>query len=120
MTEFLRQNEEQNAAASQTAGDFLKTEAAKLKRKLETSEHALHAYREEIQSVSLEDRQSTVVQKLAELSLKATEAKSQRIIYETDYKQVQALGTNIEALLVVSAANNPTIKEIRANIAAGV
>src|SRR5438552_19008402 len=68
--EFLRQNFEQNASASAEANSFLSDEAAGLKRKLEASEAALHAYMEKLQSVSLEDRENIVVQKLRDLSMR--------------------------------------------------
>src|SRR6266487_6111260 len=75
------------------------------------------AYREQAQSISFEDRQNIVVEKLKELSVKATEASSQRIVHETAWKQVQALGTNLNALLLLPAvASDPRISEIRANL----
>src|SRR6266581_2829686 len=104
-------------AASEIAKDYLVNEATGLKRKLEESENALQAYREQAQSISFEDRQNIVVEKLKELSLKATEASSQRIVHETAWKQVQALGTNLNALLLLPAvASDPRISEIRANL----
>ena len=66
--EFMRLNFEQNASASEQANDFLSEEASGLKHKLEASENALHAYMEKLQSVSLEDRQNIVIQKLRDLS----------------------------------------------------
>jgi polysaccharide biosynthesis transport protein len=115
--EFLRQSYEQNSTASQIANEFLSAEAQELKHKLDASENALQAYKEQTRSVSLEDRQNIVVQELGELSVKATEAKSQRITCETAYQQVRALGANLDALLVLPAAANASIKEIRSNIA---
>jgi succinoglycan biosynthesis transport protein ExoP len=118
VTEFLRQDYEESAATLHGANDFLENEAQEIKLKLDGAENALQAYKEQTQSVSSTDAQNIVVQELNELSVKATEAKSQRIACETAYEQVQALGTNIGALLVTPAADNSaTIKEIRANIA---
>ena len=115
--EYIRQCYENNFAASEIAKDYLVNEANGLKRKLEESENALQAYREQAQSISFEDRQNIVVEKLKELSLKATEASSQRIVQETAWKQVQALGTNLNALLLLPAvASDPRISEIRANL----
>ncbi len=115
--EYIRQCYENNFAASEIAKDYLVNEATGLKRKLEESENALQAYREQAQSISFEDRQNIVVEKLKELSVKATEASSQRIVHETAWKQVQALGTNLNALLLLPAvASDPRISEIRANL----
>jgi capsular exopolysaccharide synthesis family protein len=116
--EFLRQSYEHNATASQVANEFLSSEAEPLKRKLEAAENALQAYKEQTQSASVEDRQSIVTEKLRDLSVKVTEAKSQRILQETAYKQVQALGNDVDALLVIPAvANDGAVMESRSNIA---
>ena len=116
--EFLRLNFEHNSMASEVAGEFLETEARQLKKKLEESENALQAYKEETKSASLEERQNIVVEKLKELNQKVTEAKSQRITQETAYSQVQKLGDNPEALMVLGVvANNPSVLEIKSAIA---
>src|SRR5947207_3548077 len=116
--EFLRQNQEYSSSASEDATLFLRKEAEGLKYKLEASENALQNYKEQMQSASLEERQNVVVDKLKELSMKVTEANSQRIMHETAFKQVEALGTNASALMVLPAiANDPAIVEIRGNIA---
>ncbi|HEY0456147.1 MAG TPA: polysaccharide biosynthesis tyrosine autokinase, partial [Verrucomicrobiae bacterium] len=116
--EFLRQNYEHNSDSSQVANEFLVKEATSLRQKLDTSESALQAYKEKLQSSSLEDREKVVGEKLKELSTKATEAKSQRIMQETAYKQIQALGKDPAALMVLPAvANHPAITEIKSNIA---
>jgi polysaccharide biosynthesis transport protein len=118
VTEFLRQDYEQSATTLHTANEFLETEAREIKLKLDGAENALQAYKEQTQSVSSANAENIVVQELDELSVKATEAKSQRIACETAYKQVQALGGNLNALLVTSAADNSAaMKEIRSNIA---
>jgi succinoglycan biosynthesis transport protein ExoP len=116
--EYLRMNFEQNVATSEVANEFLSTEAKRLKIRLEESENALQAYKEKTKSASLEERQNVVVEKLKELSQKATTAKSVRIEKETEYRQAQALGQNAEALMVLSAvANDLSVQEIRSNLA---
>jgi succinoglycan biosynthesis transport protein ExoP len=116
--EFLRENYEHNSDSSQIANEFLTKEAAELKRKVEASENALQAYKEQTKSVSLDDKQNVLSEKLKELSAKVTEAKSQRIVQETAYKQVEALGTDLNGLMMLPAvANHPAITDIRANIA---
>ncbi len=116
--EFLRQNYEHNASASDVATEFLMKESEGLKRKLEASENAMQGYKEQMQASSLEDRQNVVMEKLKELSTRVTEAKSQRILQETAYKQVTALNGDLDALLVIPAvANDQAVVEIRSNIA---
>src|SRR3989442_10334231 len=106
--EFMRQNFEQNASASAQANVFLSEEATGLKHKLEASENALHAYMEKLQSVSLEDRQNIVIQKLRDLSMRVTEANAQRIVQEVAYKRMLACSNNVQALLGIAAvASDP-------------
>lgn len=115
--QYLEQNHEHNAFSSQIANDFLSEEAESLKQKLEASEMALQAYKEETKSVSLEDRQNVVVQSLKELSVKATEAKSQRIVAEAACQQLQQYGTAVDALLGVSVvANDLAVADIRRDL----
>ena len=87
LTEFLGQNFEQNASTADTAYNFLRNEEKRLKVKLEQSERAMQEYKEQTKSVSLEDRQNVVVEKLKELNQKVTEAKSLRILHESSYNQ---------------------------------
>jgi capsular exopolysaccharide synthesis family protein len=116
--EFLRQNFEHNATASEVANEFLQKEARELKARLEQSEQALQAYKESLGTASLEEQLNVTVDKLRELSIKVTDAKSARIIQEAAYSQVQQLGDDPEALIVIPAvASNGTIMEIRQQLA---
>ena len=115
--EFLRQNSEQQSAVSHTANDFLSGEASELRKKLEASENSLQAYRQKVFSVSLEDRQNIVVQKLKDLSQNATTAKSQRIAQEAAYKQIVQCSNEVAALLGIPVvANDEAVMEIRSSI----
>jgi succinoglycan biosynthesis transport protein ExoP len=115
--EYMKQNLEQYSASSQVANEFLLEEARRLKKKLEQSELALHAYREKTKTVSLEQRQDIVNPKLKELSVRLTEANSKRLDWEAKLAQVKELGTNVEALLVLPVvAADPTIVNIQASI----
>lgn len=74
-------------------------------------------YRERTKTVSLEQRQDIVNPKLKELSQRLTEAKSRRIDWAAKYAQVQQLGTNDQALLVLPVvAADPVIMNIQANL----
>ena len=115
--QYLTDTAERHFTTTEVANELLLKEAARLKKKLEESEHALQAYKEQFKASSLDDRQNTVVAELKELSTKATEAKSQRIKAETDYRQVLELGTNIPALMTVSAvALDPAVTLSRLNL----
>jgi len=115
--QYLTDNAERHFTSTEVANELLLKEADRLKKKLDESEHALQAYKEQFKASSLDDRQNTVVTELKELSTKATEAKSSRIKTETDYRQVTELGTNIAALLTVSAvALDPAVVSSRVNL----
>lgn len=114
VTEYKEQSVEQHTSTSEVANEFLLQEANRLKEKLQKSENDLQAYRERTAAVSLDDRQNTVVAKLKELSTRVTEAKSARIRAESDYAQVERLGTNVQALLVLPVvANDAKVAEIQ-------
>jgi capsular exopolysaccharide synthesis family protein len=116
--QFVDQGFEQSASASRSANAVLLNEAARLKEKLEQSEAAIQAYREEAQSASFEEQQNVVVQKFKELGARVTEAKSQRILQESAYQQCLQAGDRIESLMSIAAvASNPSVLEIQAQIA---
>ncbi len=115
--EFLGQNYEYNSSTADQAFSFLNNEEKRLKAKLEQSERAMQEYKEETKSVSLEERQNVVVEKLKELNQRVTEAKSVRIAQETACNQAQALGSNVTALMFLPAVTaDPTVADIRSNI----
>jgi len=117
VNEFLGQNYEQTASTADGAYNFLRNEEKRLKAKLEQSERSMQEYKEKTKSVSLEDRQNVVVEKLKELNQQVTQAKSQRILQETAYNQAKALGTSPDALMALPAvANDPRVTEIRSNV----
>jgi capsular exopolysaccharide synthesis family protein len=117
VAEFLGQNYEHNASSADSAYQFLRNEETRLKAKLEQSERAMQEYKERTKSVSLEERQNVVVEKLKELNQQVTQAKSQRILQETAYNQARELGDRPESLMALPAvANDPRVTEIRSNV----
>lgn len=95
---YIEQNLEFKFMSSKEASDWLGQRLGEQKKNVETSEQALQRYREQTDSVSLEDKQNIVVQKLADLNSAVTRAKTERIQKETLYKQVQALQGDRAAL----------------------
>jgi len=110
VSEYISAGAERLGTSIGQASKSLEKEAFELRKKLEASEQALQAYKEETRASSLDDRDNTVVAKLKELSTRATEAKSARIKIETDYEQAVSLGTNIEELLSLpTVARDPNV-----------
>ena len=111
--QYIRHTFEQQSASSQVASEFLIEESQRLKKKLQDSESKLQAYKEQVKSISLEDRHDIVSSRLKELSQRVNEAKTSRTRLEVDYEQVQKLGTNVEALLILpTVANDATVASV--------
>jgi succinoglycan biosynthesis transport protein ExoP len=87
--------------SASTRGDFayLHAESERLKKKLETSEQALQAYREEVGSVSMLKGDDLLLPQLRELNLRMAQAKGESIRFKTAYEQVQHSRTNVSEML---------------------
>jgi capsular exopolysaccharide synthesis family protein len=113
LEQYIRFTFEQQAKSAQVASKFLLDEAARLKGKLQESETKLQAYKEEKKSISLEDRHDIVTARLKELSQRVNEAKNTRTRLEIQNAAVQALGTNVTALMALPAiAEDKAIAEV--------
>ena len=87
--EFVNQSFEQELGLSESASQYLRQEADRLKAKLTSAEQAVENFREQHNSVSLEDKQNIIVEKLKDLNLKVTEAKGERLKLEADVATIK-------------------------------
>ena len=85
-------------AASAEVVDWLNERLSEQRVRLEQSEAALQAYAEDQKSVSLQDRQNIVVQKLGDLNVAVTRAKTERMAKQTLYDQLRAVQSNERSL----------------------
>lgn len=109
-TELIRQMIKQRAATSQMAIDFLMQQAEKLKKQLQASEESLQDYVEKSNSISLKERQDTVVTKLKNQSSLAMDARATRLRLEADYEAIKKLADQPRELLNLSSvASSPMI-----------
>jgi polysaccharide biosynthesis transport protein len=117
--EYEDQNFERKAADAKAANDALIQEADRLREKLHKSEVAVQQYREDHNAVSLEDKQNIIVEKLKELNLKVTEAKSERLRLEADVATIkQGKAKTPEQLLnLPSVAAVPVVISLRQELA---
>jgi polysaccharide biosynthesis transport protein len=95
---YIEQNLEFKFLSSKEASDWLAERLAEQRKQVESSEQALQRYREQTDSVSLEERQNIVVQKLADLNAAVTRAKTERIQKEAAYNQMLELQNDRAAL----------------------
>ncbi len=101
VTEYVTLGYELNSAVSEEATGFLSKEARRLKMRMEETEATLQQFRDRTKSVSLEERNDIVTARLKELNVKLTEANSATLRLRAELAQVEKLGTNVEALLVM-------------------
>jgi capsular exopolysaccharide synthesis family protein len=96
--EFIELNLDTRFKASKEATDWLDEQLAEERKRVEQSESALQAYREQHDAVSLAEGQDIVVQKLADLNAVVTRAKTNRIEKEAQYRELVAANQDRAAL----------------------
>jgi polysaccharide biosynthesis transport protein len=112
---------EQAAAQGKDASSMLgwiNDRLAEQRKRLKTSESAMHGYMTSNDAVSVEDRQNIVVQKLSELNTALTRAKTDRMSKEALYEQLQAVRgdpSSLGSLPVV--LSNPMLQQLRGQFA---
>jgi uncharacterized protein involved in exopolysaccharide biosynthesis len=95
---YIEQHLEFKFLSSKEASDWLGERLAEQRQQVEASEQAVQRYREQTDSLSLEENQNIVVQKLSELNAAVTRAKTERIQKEAAYDQIRTLQSNRGAL----------------------
>jgi capsular exopolysaccharide synthesis family protein len=89
--EYIQQNLEFKFLATTEANEFLAARLSEQRQLVEQSEVALQKYREVSESVSLEDKENIVVQRLADLNGAVTKARTERIQKEAAWNQIRAI-----------------------------
>ena len=117
--EFVNQSFEQELGLSATASDYLRQEADRSKQNFKTLSRQFRNIREDHNAVSLEDKQNIIVEKLKDLNLKVTEAKSERLKLEADVATIKQgkAKTPEELLLLPSVAALPVVATLRQELA---
>lgn len=115
---YITQNREYKIASSQWAADWLDERMNEQRKEVEQSEKALQTYKEKTDSLSLEEKQNIVVQKLAELNAAVTKASTERIQKEELYNQIKKIQNDREALDTFPAiATNAFIQQLKGQLA---
>jgi capsular exopolysaccharide synthesis family protein len=112
--QFIRQNLDRRMTVATDAVRWLRQQAEEYKSKVEKSEEALAQYRQRSQSVSLEERQNIVVDKLKELNAAVTQAQKTRLAAEADWTVVKKQlddGRNITEIPAI--LSNPKVATLR-------
>ncbi len=113
LTGYLEQELARNTRANSEARDFLRAELARLRAELRDAEAELSDYRREHGILSLDGKENTVVERLADLNNRLTAAQVSRLSNEA---QVHLLrdGGNTTLPTVVS---DPTIQALKQQLA---
>jgi capsular exopolysaccharide synthesis family protein len=115
---YIEQSLEYKFLSSREASDWLGQQLTEQRKRVETTEQALQRYREQTDSVSLEDKQNITVQKLADLNAAVTKAKTERLQKEALYKQVKAIEHDRAALDTFPAIlSSPFIQQLKGQAA---
>jgi capsular exopolysaccharide synthesis family protein len=117
--QYIMVNLEQHSSVTTEANRFLVDKAKQLQDKLEKSEQALQAYKEQNQAVSLEETQNITVAKLKELNSRVTDAKAERLKLEADLAQIQKVGFDkpSELLAITSVADSKVVLDQKKSLA---
>ena len=89
---YVSQNYEQKIDTNSTAGTFLQKRIAELQSQIRTNEERLINYAKNHQIISLDAGQNTVVQRLADLNNRLSQAEGDRIIAESAFRASQLPG----------------------------
>ena len=112
--QFIKQNLDRKMAASMDAARWLRQQADEYKAKVEKSEAALAQYRQHTQSVSLEERQNIVVDKLKELNAAVTQAEKARLAAEAEWNSVKTLlDAGRKPIDIPVIASDPKVSALR-------
>lgn len=115
---YIEQNMEFKFLSSKEASDWLGQRLAEQRKQVEASEQAVQRYREQTDSVSLEEKQNIVVQKLADLNAAVTRAKTERIQKEAAYNQIRTVQNDRAVLDTISAIlSNSFIQQQKSELA---
>jgi polysaccharide biosynthesis transport protein len=114
---YIEQNLAGKLSATKEAVSWLGKELATTQKKLADSEAALQTYKEqqEIISISLEDKQNIVMQKLSELNTAVNDARIKRAALEAEYKKIQQSGIS-EMEAIPKVINNPLIQQLKVEL----
>ncbi len=132
--EYIRMSIERRANFSQESLRYLMEEEERLKANLQRSEAAVADYKAKTPDAlqlgggaaatggapgsGAGGRGGLVEDKLQELSSKVTSAKSDRVRLESELKQIDQVGDNVDALLAIpSIANAPVVIDRRKDVA---
>lgn len=108
---YIQQDLDNRMSASMQAIDWLRERSEEYREKLEKGLLELQEYREKTQSVSLEEDQNIVIEKLKALNSTLTAAQTERIQAETTWKSVQGqIDAQVPTPQIAAVLNDPGVQ----------
>ena len=115
---YVQQTLEFKFTATREASDWLTQQMAGQRKAVEAAEQALQRYREEYDSISLQERQNIVIQRLGDLNAALTRVRTERITKEASYQRLQEIrkaGGSLDAFPAVLA--NGFVQRLKGELA---
>jgi polysaccharide biosynthesis transport protein len=110
--EFIAQDLETRFQTASQAAEWLEARLTEQRLKVEQSEAALQQYKEQPDASSVGDSQNIVTQRLSDLNAAVTRARTDRLLKEAAYSQLQAArGGGLDAIPVI--ASNSVVQQLR-------
>ncbi|HWO42680.1 MAG TPA: polysaccharide biosynthesis tyrosine autokinase, partial [Candidatus Eisenbacteria bacterium] len=106
---YVRHGLDLRSKTNDEALAFLEKKLLDLKTRVETSEAALNAYRRDAGIISLNDKENIVVDRLADLNKRLTEAEAERIALEAQVRTIRS--GNYDTIPAI--ANSLTIQNLK-------
>ncbi len=110
---------EQHRKQAIDALEWLKTQISEQKNEVESSQRAIYEFKKQNDALSLEDNQIIFSQELEELNSALTRAKSDRIMKQATYMELQKTVNDKEDLLHLPViAKDPVVQNLRTQLVA--
>ena len=109
---FIHQGVKLRARANEGARKFLESKLAELKERVQNSEESLNQFRRSKGIISLDDKENIVVDRLADLNKRLTEAEADRIGVEANARMIKQ--RDYDSLPAV--INNPLIQNLKSQV----
>lgn len=112
--QFIAQDLYTRVEATRQSSEWLEARLAEQRVKVEQSEAALQRYREQPNASTVGSSANIVTQRLADLNAAVTRARTERLLKEAAYRQLEEaqVGGGLDAIPVV--ASNPVVQQLRA------
>ncbi|MGH7774689.1 MAG: GumC family protein, partial [Candidatus Binatia bacterium] len=110
---YVRHGIDLRSRTNEEAVDFLQRKLLELKGRVEESEAALNSYRRDKGIISLDDKSNLVVDRLADLNARLTEAEAERIALEAQLRVIRKGNYDVSSV----NANSPMVQNVKAELA---